>query len=80
MVLPELDVMKSVTWIFHMDDLQKNSRYDIIIGQDLLLKIKLGLCFSIYTIKRDGGAYEECTTPMKDPSNLYDVASLRNEE
>ena len=62
-----------------MDDLQKNSRYDMIIGQDLLLEIKLYLYLSGYTIKVNVGAYEGCTDPMKDTSDLCDDASLRNE-
>ena len=32
LVLPELDATKSVTWSFHVYDLQKNSPYDMIIG------------------------------------------------
>ena len=62
-----------------MDDLQKNSRYDMIIGQDLLLELKLYLYFSDYMIKGNVGAYEGCTDPMKDPSDLCDDASFRNE-
>ena len=37
LLLPELDAMKSVTWSFHVDDSQKYSRYEMIIGRDLLL-------------------------------------------
>ena len=32
LVQPELDATKSVTWSFHVDDSQKHSRYDMIIG------------------------------------------------
>ena len=35
-VLPELDAMKSVTWNFHVDDLQGNHRYDMVLGGDIL--------------------------------------------
>ena len=36
---------------FHVDDLQNNSMYDMIIGRDLLLELMLDLCLSDYTIK-----------------------------
>ena len=39
----------------------------MIIGRDLLLELKLDLCFSGYTIKVNGCVYEGCTAPMKDP-------------
>ena len=32
LVLPGLDTMKSVTWSFHVDDSQRNSRHDMIMG------------------------------------------------
>ena len=50
LVLPELDATKIVTWNFQVDDLQKTSRYDMIIGRYLLLELKLDLCVSIYKI------------------------------
>ena len=68
-----------MTWRFHVDDLQKNSRYDMIIGRDLLLELKLDLYFSNFTIKGNGGAYEGCTAPMKDPYDLCDDTSFINE-
>ena len=51
----------------------------MIIGQGLLLELKLDLCFYDYTIKGNVGAYEACTVYMKYPSHLRDAASLRNE-
>ena len=80
LLLPEWDAMKSATLSFHVDDSQKSSRYDMIIGQYLLLEIKLDLCFSNYTIKGNGGAYKGCTAPMKYYFDLCDDASFRNEE
>ena len=67
-------------WIFHVDDSQKNSRYDTIICQDLLLELKLDLRFSNYKIKGNGGTYKGCTAPMKDPSDFCDNERFRNEE
>ena len=52
----------------------------MIIDQDLLLELKLDLCFSNYTIKGNGGAYEVFTAPMKDSYKFCDDASFRNEE
>ena len=40
-VLPELYGTKSVMWNFHVDDSRENSRYDMIIGWDLLSKLQL---------------------------------------
>ena len=50
-----------------MDDLQKNSRYDMIIGQSSLLDLKLDLCLSYYKFRGNGGAYVVCAAPTKDP-------------
>ena len=79
LVLPELDATKSMTWNFHMDDSQKNSRYDMIMGRDLLLELKLDLCFSYCTIKGNVGAYKACTVYMKHPSYLRDAKIFINE-
>ena len=69
-----------MTWSFHMDDLQKNSGYDMIMGQDLLLEIRLDLCFSKYITIGNGGAYKVLTAPMKDTSDLCDGTSFINKE
>ena len=79
LVLPKLDATKSVTLNFHVDDLQKNSRFDMIIGRDVLLELNLDLCFSDCTVKGNGGGYKGCTVTMKDTSNLRDDAIFRNE-
>ena len=64
----------SITWIRREEErdvdfsrgwLTKNLRYDMIIGQELLLELKLYLCFSDCVIKGNGGAYEGCNTPIK---------------
>ena len=80
LVLTELDATKRMKWIFHVDDLQKHSRYDMIIGRDLLLELKLYLCFSDYATKGNGGIHEEFTAPMRDPYELCDHTSFINEE
>ena len=68
-MLPELDATKNVTWNFYVDESQKNSPYDMIIGHDLLLELKLDLCLSYCTIKGNS---------MKYPSDLRDEAIFRN--
>ena len=88
LVPPELDATKTVPWDFHVDDSQKNSQYDMIKGQDLLSEIQLDLCFSDYTIRGNGGAYEECNVYLKNiingyvwiPSDLRHEASFRDGE
>ena len=52
----------------------------MIIGQGLLLEVKLYLRFSKYTIKGNVGTYKGCTTRIKDPYDLCDDESLRNED
>ena len=71
---------KSVTWNFHVDESQKKSRYDMIIGWELLLELKLDLCFSDQTIRGNGGAYEGCTISMNDTSDLRNGASFGDEK
>ena len=63
-----------------MDDSQKHLQYDMIIGQYLLLELKLDLCLSDYTISGKIGMYEGCTVYMKDTSDLCDDKIFRNEE
>ena len=65
-----MDSMKRVKCNFHVDNLQSNHRYDIILGLDILSKLKIDLCLSNYTIKVNWGAYECCMTPMKDVKKL----------
>lgn len=38
-----LDATKIVMWKFHMYDSQGNARYDIILGQDVLSRLKIDL-------------------------------------
>ena len=61
-----------------VDDSRKNSRYDMIIGRDLLLELKLDLRLYYCMIRGNGGAHDGCTVSMKDPYDLRDDASFRN--
>ena len=79
LVLRELDAIKSVTWNIHMDDSQRNARYDIIVGRDLLSGLQLDLCFYYYTIGGNGGTYEGCAVSMNYPSDLSNDARFRDE-
>ena len=62
---------KNVTWNFHVDDLQENARYDMVIGQDLSLGIQIDLCLLHYNIMVNGGVYEGCNAYMRDMNNVY---------
>ena len=87
-VLTELNATKILTWNFHVDDLWKHSRYNMIMGQDLLSELQIYLYFSGYTIRVNVGAYKGCTISMRGMSNEYvrissnlrDYASFMNEE
>ena len=65
---------KIVSWKRHVDS-KTNSRYDIILGRDLLTALGLDLRFSENIIICGEGTYEGCLTPMVDSSN-YDFKSL----
>ena len=43
--LPEMDKNKLITWDCHVDDRTVNSRYDMIMGRDLLRELKFNLDF-----------------------------------
>ena len=53
-VLPKLDIIKSVTWNFHVDVSQGKRRYNMILGHDILSKLKIYLCLSDNTIRANG--------------------------
>ena len=61
---PELHKDKHVTWKMHVDSSkQLPSKYDIIIGRDLMQSIGIDLLFSTKEIRWEG-----TTVPMRDPS------------
>ena len=41
----------------------------MILGHDMLSKLKIDICFSNHVIIVNGGAHEGCTTPTKDMNN-----------
>ena len=45
-ILPELGEMKIMKWDFHVDNPKNNHRYDMILGHDMLSKLKIVLCLS----------------------------------
>ena len=55
-----------MTWNFHVEDSHGNPRYDMILGRDILSNLKIDLRFYDNNIRRNEGAYEGCTEPMKD--------------
>ena len=62
-------------WHFHVDDLQGNRRYNMIIRRDILSELKIDLRFSKNKIQVNGGACEVYTAPMKDVSKINFNAS-----
>ena len=53
-----------------MDYLQGNHKYDMILGRDIFYKLQIDISFSDNIIRGNGGAYEGCTSPMKDVTNI----------
>jgi predicted aspartyl protease len=75
--LPEFSTQECVKWKFHVDS-SKNatkSRYDMILGRDLLEQLPLDIKFSDKTI-----SWQEVTIPMKlvdqlDNQNINEIVS-----
>ena len=65
---------KTVTWKCYLDD-STISRYDMIIGRDLLTALGLELKFYDPVIVGSKSPYEGCLSPMVDMIN-YDYAHL----
>ena len=62
-LLPEFNQSKEISWKCHVDDATKasTSRYDMIIGRDLLQALGFIIDFNDHTM-----TWEEATIPMKD--------------
>ena len=69
-VFPEQNAMKGRTWNFKVYEQRGNHKQDIILGCDILSKLKIDPCFSNSTIRINGGTYEGCTAPMKKVTNI----------
>ena len=49
--LPEFNLRKQISWVFHVDDRsESSSTYDMIIGQDLLGELGIILNFNDKTV------------------------------
>ena len=59
----ELDATKSMTWKFHVDDSQGNNRYDMMLGCDIMPKLKIYLFLSNNKSRVNRGAYKICMAP-----------------
>ena len=66
--LPEFSAAKILSWKCHVDS-STNSRYNMILGRDLLTDLGLGLKFSEKIIVGGDGPYKGCSAPMVDVSN-----------
>ena len=45
----------------------------MIIGQDLTKELQIDPCFSDFSIRVNGGAYEGCTASMREINNSYKI-------
>ena len=57
------------------NNLQGNHRYDMILGREIMSKLRIYLCFSNNKIRGNGGTYKGYTAPMKVVSNINFNAS-----
>ena len=76
-ILYEFHKDKVVTWDMHVDTSKRRStRYDMIIGRDLMQELGMDLLFSSSQVK-----WDEKIIPMRDPSSLNNnqVMNLMNE-
>jgi hypothetical protein len=52
--LPEFNLKKQISWVFHVDNrFESSSTYDMIIGQDLLGELGIILNFNDKTVTWD---------------------------
>ena len=72
--MSEFSATKIVSWKFHVDK-KSNSRYDMILGRDILTSLGLDLHFYGNIIIGGEVPYEECLVPMVELSN-YDFKYL----
>jgi hypothetical protein len=64
--LPEFNLKKRISWMFHVDDNSKASNtYDMIMGQDLLGELGIILNFNDHTV-----TWDTDTIPIKDRGTL----------
>ncbi len=75
--LPEFTKTKSVQWDLHVNSQpNKNGRYDLIIGRDLMIELGININFQDSTLQ-----WGEMKIPMKDPDDIQGdkLISLNNE-
>ena len=76
--LPEFSATKIVSWKCHLDN-QTNSRYDMILGTDLIYALRMYLRFCENIIISGNRPYRRCSAPMVDLRN-YEFKSLTKKE
>jgi hypothetical protein len=70
--LPEFNLKKQFSWVFHVNDrLESSSTYDMIIGQDLLGELGIILNFNYKTV-----TWDTETILMKDRGTMNAQESL----
>ena len=68
--LPELDSNKVINLECQVDNNNKESRYDMIIGRDLLSELKFCVDFGNNEINCREGPFTGCSTRMKDINDV----------
>ena len=76
--LPEFSAKRIFTWKFHVDE-STNSRYNIILGRDLLTAMGLDLKFSENVIHGVEVPYKGCSEPIIGVNN-YDFGVLTGKQ
>ena len=71
LVLPELHRDKHIKWMMHVDESNSLTKYDIIVGRDLLQATGIDLLFSSKEIQ-----WEQATCPMK-PTDMLKPDSMQ---
>jgi len=70
--LPEFNLKKQISWVFHVNDrLKAASTYDMIIGRDLLGELGIILNFNDKTV-----TWDTDTIPMKERGTLISQNAL----
>ena len=69
-----LSATKTVAWKCHLAD-SIESRYDIILGRDLLNALVLDLKFPKYFTGSGKGSYKDCSAPMVELTD-FDFKAL----
>ena len=71
--LPEFHANREIEWRVHVDESDEPSRYDMILGRDLMETLGIDLCFSQNLIKWDNASTQMRDPRVFDDSNIDDL-------